>query len=882
MASCTNCSAPLPHDERLCSACGYDFSSGGTIQKEDSFRPPSSGGIDHGQFVPGAMFGDRYRIVALLGKGGMGEVYRADDLKLGQPVALKLLSKALAGNEDRRQRLLGEVRVARQVAHPNVCRVYDVGDLGGEQFLTMEYIQGEDLASLLNRIGRLPKDKGIEIARQLCAGVAAAHERGILHRDLKPANIMLDERGRVRITDFGLASLAGATGNAFEGTPAYMAPEQLAGREVTIRSDIYALGLLLYEIFTGRQPFAATTVAGLREQREQKSLTDPSQIVDDLDPAVERVILRCLENDPHDRPQSAMAVAVALPGGDPLAAALAAGETPSPELLAAAGDSAGLKPAIAIPLLLVVLIASIVSLLLKSQSSLTAYVNHELPPEALSLKSREIIRALGYDEKPVDTAFGFHAAGDLFRYVRERDKSPRRWERLRNSSPAPLMFWYREANQPLAWTNFFSGRVTESDPPQMQSGMKLISLDLEGRLVSFSAVPEQVVAKPSARRIEWQPLFSAAAIDLTSLTSAEPQWVPPSFADARAAWVGKWPTGEPLRIEAAAFRGRPVYFELIGLWTRPARMQPVPVTTSEKVSQGIFLTLFGAVILGSVLIARRNLKLGKGDRRGAARIALMIFLLTLAQSLITTSHVATEYEWGILIQVAASAMIFSVFVWLLYLALEPYVRRRWPHALITWGKMLAGKLGDPLVGRDLLIGAAAGAALGLLWSVTPIVTRTLGGSTDAPRSSLLQLGGAEYSLAALLKSPAEGVTVAFVGTFLLLLFRIALRREWVAVAAILTIVVVTSVEPESLLPSLISGLTAWSLLLFVIMRFGLVATAAMVAVSDVLGDSGAVELSGWASHTFWMPLAAIAALAIAAFYKSLAGRPLFRESLLDS
>ena len=147
------------------------------------------------------------------------------------------------------------MRVTRQISHPNVCRVYDIGSANGRHFLTMEYIDGEDLASLLRRIGRLPADKALDIARQLCAGLAAAHERGVIHRDLKPSNVMLDGRGKVRIADFGLAVVAHgqATPDDRAGTPVYMAPEQLAGAPLSVQSDIYALGLVLYEVFTGRQ-----------------------------------------------------------------------------------------------------------------------------------------------------------------------------------------------------------------------------------------------------------------------------------------------------------------------------------------------------------------------------------------------------------------------------------------------------------------------------------------------------------------------------------------------------------------------------------------------------------------------------------------------------
>ncbi|HZJ64606.1 MAG TPA: protein kinase, partial [Kofleriaceae bacterium] len=279
--------------------------------------------IDHGRFEPGAIFDERYRIIGRLGKGGMGDVYRADDLKLGQPVALKFLPESVDRDPARLTQLHTEVRMARQVSHPNVCRVYDVGEFDGHTFLSMEYVDGEDLASLLRRIGRFPQDRAIELSRQICAGLAAAHDRGVVHRDLKPANIMLDGSGKIRITDFGLAGAAGEILRA--GTPAYMAPEQLAGGEVTPRSDIYALGLVLYEIFTGQRALDAKTMAELIAKREQAEITPPTAIVRDLDETIERAILRCLEPDPAARPASALMVAAALPGGDPLAAALAAG-----------------------------------------------------------------------------------------------------------------------------------------------------------------------------------------------------------------------------------------------------------------------------------------------------------------------------------------------------------------------------------------------------------------------------------------------------------------------------------------------------------------------------------------------------------------------------
>src|SRR5690349_9433913 len=299
---------------------------------------------EEGRFLPGTLLGGRYRIIALLGRGGMGEVYRATDLTLGQSVALKFLPEEASRNQRLLERFHGEVRVARQVSHPNVCRVYDIGQVEGMPFISMEYVDGEDLASLLLRIGRLPAGKAIETARKLCAGLAAAHDRGVIHRDLKPQNIMMNKRGEVVIMDFGLAAIADQlSGNEVRnGTPAYMAPEQLRGAGVTARSDLYALGLVLYELFTGKRPYDAKTVGQMIALQESGQLTSMTSIASDVDPAVEKAIRRCLDPEPSRRPATALAVAAALPGGDPLAAALAAGETPSPELVAAAGETEGL------------------------------------------------------------------------------------------------------------------------------------------------------------------------------------------------------------------------------------------------------------------------------------------------------------------------------------------------------------------------------------------------------------------------------------------------------------------------------------------------------------------------------------------------------------
>jgi tetratricopeptide (TPR) repeat protein/predicted Ser/Thr protein kinase len=254
-------------------------------------------------FAAGDVFAGRYRMIELLGQGGMGDVWSADDLVLSIPVALKLMHST---SDAARGLLLNEARLARRITHPAVCRVFDVGEEGGHVFLSMELVEGEDLDSLIHRVGRLPSERVVEIARQLCEAVAAAHAQGILHRDLKPANILIDENGAVRITDFGIAVRRDAAGrNTGIGTPGYMAPEQLtSGAAVSERTDIYALGLVLYDLLVGRRTLDPPAPGRL--------LPRPSTIVGGVDPRLERVVMKAISIDPRERPESAAEMAAQL------------------------------------------------------------------------------------------------------------------------------------------------------------------------------------------------------------------------------------------------------------------------------------------------------------------------------------------------------------------------------------------------------------------------------------------------------------------------------------------------------------------------------------------------------------------------------------------
>ena len=397
---------------------------------------PSSTESFGGAFVPGKILASRYRIIERVGRGGMGEVYHAEDLTLELSVALKFLPAETARNQHARKRFRDEVRMARQISHPNVCRVYDIADVEGQLFISMEYIRGEDLRSLLRRIGRLPSDKALDIAVQLASGLAAAHDVGVLHRDLKPGNVMLDDRGYARITDFGLAVAAGdvAPGDIRSGTPSYMAPEQRMGHEVTERSDIYSLGLVLYEIFTGKRAFENPP------ERHDDAPMPPSDAVTDLDSSVDRVILQCLEYEPHKRPASAAAVRAALPGGDPLAIAIARGETPAPRLLAEAGQSAAVSPAVAWACLVTVVIALAGTFWIAGQSRLSQIVPLPKSPGVLVIDARNILDTLGYPTPQRDSTFGFTRDTRYIDHLVSSKPSKTWWGLLARGDPGLIRF----------------------------------------------------------------------------------------------------------------------------------------------------------------------------------------------------------------------------------------------------------------------------------------------------------------------------------------------------------------------------------------------------------------------------------------------------------
>jgi hypothetical protein len=843
------------------------------------------------RYVPGTTLAERYRIVSPLGKGGMGEVYRAEDLKLGQTVALKFLPKSLAHNEEALARFTREVRLARQVSHPNVCRVFDIGEIDGQTFLTMEFVDGEDIASLMRRIGRLPADKALEIARQVSAGLAAAHEHGIIHRDLKPANIMLDGRGRVRITDFGLAGLSAEVQgeNARAGTPAYMSPEQFSGGEVTPKSDLYSLGLVMYETFTGKRPYEATTFEEMARLREKSAPTAPSTHLKDIDPLVERVMLRCLEKNPVKRPASALQVAAALPGGDPLAAALAAGETPSPELVAASGEKEGLRPAIAWSCLLLIVVGLAFMVVLSQKLQLTNLIPMPHPPDVLAAKARDLAHEFGYAATPTDTFYSFDSLTGYPDYIRKNDRSPTRWNNLTSGVPPTIIFWYRESPQFMTTDSLVSAaEVTLDDPPNSISGMCKIVLDPRGHLLKFEAIPPQVDSSTDAATMpNWGGMFAAAGLEANLFKAVPPQWTPLAITDARAAWEGTWPGHPelPLRVEAAAYRGKLVYFDLISPWTEPDRTQEERRSTGEWFQTAILLAGSFSIVLLGIVMARKNVRSGRRDRRGAARLALLAFVSASASTFLFAHHVPTLSEITILLVAIAWGLLYGAMSWLLYVALEPHARRRWPSSLISWSRLLAGQVRDPMVGRDLLVGTLTGAFWATTARVMMMVPGWMGKMPQPPIASILYESLLNFrTMIGII--PFRIMDIVFTSLaffFIFFLIRLVLRKEWLAALATLLIVPIFTAFASHPVLETIFGAIICSIAVMLLIRFGLLALVVALCVNSFLqGYPLTTHLSAWYAGPTVFAFSFILAVAIFGFYTSTVGKPLFGGISLDT
>jgi serine/threonine-protein kinase len=799
------------------------------------------------RFHPGSHLAQRYCIVHCLGRGGMGEVYRAEDLLLRQPVALKFLPSAAPANASMLTRFRNEVRTARQVSHPNVCRVYDIGEAEGLTYLSMEYVDGEDLASLLRRIGKLPQEKALEIAQQLCGGLAAAHAKGVIHRDLKPANIMLDSQGHVRITDFGIAGVAERIRDVRSGTPAYMAPEQIAGREVTARSDIYALGIVLHELLTGkRPPLPADDVP--------------------LDPAIERVIRRCLDPDPRMRPGTALSVAAALPGGDLLAAVLAKGEMPSPELVAEAGPIEGLRTPAAMVCLAVVIFGLALLCVLRQRQDLINQIPMENSSEVLAAKAREIAKSFGYTERPVDTLNAWSYDRDYLRYAARQKGPATRDPRLSAPYPPAVFFWYRQS--PYYTTDFGNLYTTYLfNRNTLDPGMVAVVLDSEGRLLEFHArPPEQKLSNTRAPTLDWLRLFAAAGLDPSRFDSVQPEWAPNGPFDARAAWSGLSESNshETVHVEAAAYQNRPVAFRILSPWSRINSAPPVFVG-SLTLPMFIFFVLTIPAAAG--LLAWKNARNGRGDRRGAFRLCFFGFVCALLQSLTALHQTPTLGEFILLFSAFQYAVTVGCIGWVIYMAFEPFVRKQAPVSLTSWNRLLDGRFRDPMSGGHLLVGVTLGV---LTMCVTHAVTPLPFLAASAPKLPWSAASG--FSLC--IWNALTGVVGLSFALVLSLISRF-IRRTWLALLLFVICMTLILAPGYGSLSFIAFARQALIMLAVAIAlsRFGVLAAVAFAyALATIAEFPLTTNWSAWYAPFALFGMTTLVALALFGFITTTSGR----------
>jgi eukaryotic-like serine/threonine-protein kinase len=580
-------------------------------------------------------------------------------------------------------------------------------------------------------------------------------------------------------------------------------------------------------------------------------------------------------------------VAAALPGGDPLAAALAAGETPSPEMVAAAGERTAFNPALGLSLFAVVIVGLITIAILSDRVFLIARIPLEKSVDTLEDRAKEIITSLGFKDKPVDTARGILGLGDYLLYVQRTDRSATRWSGLDNPYFPTLRFWYRtsprdlEPNAPI-WRPGFD------DPPLNVTNMRLVVTDLAGHLTQFTNVPPQREDLPENApqpSMDWSLFFNAAGLDMSMFKPVPSTWVPNTYADERVAWEGPMPgrSDITLHADAASYRGQPAFFQIAGPWSRTQRQ-------TQEVQQGrtlirflLFLIVFGLSV-GTCVLAWNNYKSGRGDHRGASRLATGWLILYFCSWLIGARfwlEPLTEFN-HFLSEFAAVELLEAAMIWLVYMALEPYVRKYSADILMSWSRLLSGRIRDPRVGRDVLVGIVAGLTIAVVGSLVALLPGWLGYPPTSPRGTNLELiMSTRRAVSWLLRLPTNALANGMIITLLFALVRMVVKRTWIA--TIVTIVVGTFVvvaQNPTLLLWIVGayGLVLSIVYIGVLVRFGMFPLMMAYLTNTIVSNGLTADVNKlYAPTSVWL-MVLVVAMSAFGFYASRAGEPLFGKT----
>ncbi len=614
-------------------------------------------------------------------------------------------------------------------------------------------------------------------------------------------------------------------------------------------------------------------------------------LVAEIEPVVDHAILRCLEKDPARRPASAAQLAGSLPGGDPLAAAIAAGETPSPELVAASGEEGTLPRKQAWMWFLVCLAVLALSVPLGSLWQLANVVPVK-EPAVQKAAARDLLNSIGYRNLPADSASWFAAdTASLASLVRTRP--PGEWFRDPAAKRRLIVFCYRESPTPLfSWHAL--GLVGAVDSPAFRyPDDAFLQLDAGGRLVFLrgGGLELRSAEALTPRPANWSLLFTAAGLDAAALKEATIEWPAVVTADESRAWLGQADEGA-VRVEGSAYRGRPVQFLIAPTERKPPAGPPVRTKVAEFLQQ--FAAVTTLVCLGVVaVLARHNLRAGRGDRRGAFRLAVVIVA-------VETIYVLFERHWTFRPSNVVSVLTFflggpfftGIEAWLFYMGTEPFLRRRWPHLLTAWTRLLDGRWRDPLVGRSLLAGTGTALlALPIVPGILSALTRVFSLPLAVPRYVSGTLDGGLLWFLIPATTNWVGPVHMLLLVAVLLVARLVLRRDWLAWTALFLVTFGLHMWDLLLAPGAMAAplgsviiATAVSLgLVGVTMREGVLAGAACYTVLIAAYMTPFThDLTRWYAWRTVVVVALIATLAYGGFRNVLGRQSPFPESVLDA
>jgi serine/threonine-protein kinase len=569
-------------------------------------------------------------------------------------------------------------------------------------------------------------------------------------------------------------------------------------------------------------------------------------------------------------------------------------------MVAAAGATSALKPLAASVAFATTLALLVTGIVLADRQLVTSLVPMPKPPLLLVERAREILAASGQAHPEGDFEFGFFEP-DFVNYLKKHPELNTR-DRLRGGQPPLLHFWYRGSPTIMIPTGNQSN-VTTSDPPMTTSGMTMVYTDPEGRLIRMSVVPPQVDPSPAQSGaggmpqggaaappapVNWKPLFDAAGLDLAQFTPVKPEWNPVDFADERFAWTGPLPgvPGQTLRIEGASYRGKPVSFLRVAPWTRGTR-QVSTIQENGRVPWGqaiATLTIF-SFIVAAAFVARHNLKKGRGDRRGAFQLAAFVSGVAFFAWLLTAKHVPDpNAEMNRFFE--GQPLWAAGLLWVLYLAVEPYVRRFWPQTVVSWSRLMARQWRDPLVGRDILFGVALGVLLVLSDLGTNLLAQRLGQVVPPKVPPLDSLLGTRFALALMGSQVFNAIINAIFFVFGLVLLKIIFRTEWAALVVASALFLFTGTRGlQDLGPfglNLVNSALFTGIMVLTVQRLGLLSLVFLFLVNYFLSQSiVTLDTSRWFFADSLLPISVVAGLACYGFYASRGGEPLFGRAILD-